>query len=416
MPRPRKVPGEKKTEKTDEDARTLAVASVVPPSAGDDQEDDDAEEIEEDDDQDDGEDDEDDDDDDEEDDDGDREDDTFDKMMAKLTGAAVQPAKGGAAPGSDLGSMLVVMMMQERAQSRREAREMRREQAKAKASMDRLMLSILLKGNKPDPFMLEMFKTMAGGEQQKATFKAMMDINSENAKAQLANMKELFSSTDELKNRVFEQVLSRMEGNGKDSSSGSVALDVIRELKDVAAPIITSMASKNQPRTQTRNQAQVAPGTGSVPALPNPGAGSEAQAPDPVSIIMRTVHHVHAHPNMTPAERRRIRSQLATVIMDVPALAEAIVQDDEKGAAECVQAYVLSDPTILAWVQQPGVADWLNAYLKNEIADVLDAMMEVEEGPSGDQNDEGDEDEPEGERRTVVAKATAGVNGNGNHS
>ncbi len=291
----------------------------------------------------------------------------FDNLIEKLTDG------GNKKSGRDPMDMFMLMMMEEKREARAE-----------KAQMQKLILSVLpiLLGNKgPDPLMMEIVKSTMNGNQQEKFAQSMMQIQQQQAASNMQMIQSTMENTNKLKDEMTARQLDMMEARmeKQDAPAASPVTEIIRELRLAVEPLVLAKMGQNATAAAAAKREEGSRGG----IHGNPAARIEAPK-DVIPMVLRILKEYHEKKDtFGPTEKRGIRAKLATIILDAPALAKAICNEDTDAVTEICKPYVLADEIVMGWVMQPNVSTWLGDYLINQIAPVLDSMMEAEEKDSG---------------------------------
>lgn len=297
----------------------------------------------------------------------------FDKVLAMLT----NPQRQGSG-GVDMNMLLA---LEEKREARRAAAEARREAQAEKQFMMRMMLMMVQSQQKgPDPLMVEMIKGMMNNKQQEEFTRNMLEMQRNNSAEQIASMRETLKEAAALKDEITRETIEQIR-ESKDGGSDNPTLQIFREIKELAAPIIAAKVGV-KPTATVEHHPQANP-NGAPPTMT---AKSEKER---IPLFLRAVKQAwDLRDSSDRGKKRSVRGAISVVLMDVPNLAQAILDEDSDKAFGMCKEYVIADSTLLNWIQQDGVADWINVYLTKEIAPVLDSMMEAEEdGPTPDETE-----------------------------
>jgi hypothetical protein len=294
----------------------------------------------------------------------------FEKLLSQL----ITPATN---KGGNENSMMVIMLMEQSREARREAREARREAQAQQSNMMNLVLSVMQGANNKtmDPLMVEIIKASLSGKQQEEFTRTMMTLQQNNATQSMEMMRTTMEQAAALKDKMTDEVIETIKENAanRNGEGTSPAMEIFREIRLMAEPIIAAKMGQPVKAPVTENPAQ-------TPKTINaPQAKSEKEL---IPFILRALKHAQETP-MQPAEKRSLRAKISIVIMDVPPLAEAVLNEDADKIGELAKPYVIADPVIFNWITKPEVAAWLQDYLKNQIAPLLDSYAEGEEAEAG---------------------------------
>jgi hypothetical protein len=305
--------------------------------------------------------------------------------------------EGGKAEATDLDKLLAIKKLELDAAERRlaqekEDRRTEREEARRAETMKMIiglgstLLPALL--NKPtmDPALLAMLSNRNGADE----FKNMMEMQRQQAAQSMESLKTallgIMSTKDEMHKRLLEDALERAEDGGGESSGGFAG--TLRELRLSlgalgGAGILAGAASAPAP----------------APALPAPSANGENPPPRPAP-------RAPAHPVVTVMRQLKLfqegkvtkpalaRAALVTVVLQDDELARLITAGDGNELFSYCAPHVGQHADLMQWIQIPGVAEWLELFIGDRLAPLVEEAMDDGEGDDGE-DETVDDAEPE---------------------
>ncbi len=324
----------------------------------------------------------------------DADDDKFEKILLSLTAG-----KPLASPDSnskrDPMEFFMLMMMQNQRETRREIQEAKREKNDF-LKMALTLLPSLLGPKGPDPLMIEMVKGMMGNKQQEEFTKSILTMQQANSQANLDMIRQSSESMMKAREEANRDEVDRLrERLDKEPGASSPVTEIVREMRLLAEPFIAAkFGAGSAAKTETKtNPSQ-------TPKIEGP-----TSRPEQIPIILRALKNLHESASMSKSDKNLVRAKIASIIIEIPPLAEAIcnIVPGEEGnpareqVADICKPYVMADGALAAWLMKPETQPWLDYTLIRQIAPIVDSMMEANEVEEGQPVDDDDETDLDGE-------------------
>lgn len=301
----------------------------------------------------------------------------FDAIVAKFAAG-----NGG---GSDNGMMPMLFMMMKSERDDRKA---------SSQNMMNMLMSLLpviipmFAAKGPDPLMLEMIRGMMSGKDQTEQFKQMLELQRQNTASSIDQLKTMFVSMMEQKDKINEEALRRASEN--DGGGKSTAVEVLREIRlGVAqlamAPTPPGMAAVEQPGEKSSS---AAPAEAAPALLHNPGSTAAPKvAKDVVPqtlLILRQLKKIQENPgHEKQAEWRAILvamtlrdEDMLDILMSDNDTPEQMQENQIKLVDHCTP-FITTNPDVMGWAKKEGVAAWLSTFVNKKLIPMLaDALDE----------------------------------------
>ncbi len=342
--------------------------------------------------------------------DSDNDDDTeddgpFDDIMSKLAGQKNS--------GLDANTLLM-MQMQERVQRdaeryRREERENNRQRMMMFVALLTPVLPILVEkifGKKDDPMLAKLLEGVLAKTNNTDMLKDFMGFMSTGNQTMLQNAITQLASVGSIKDQMYQEELKRMRERDDDDKETPQSHPIIEGMRE--ARLLMESSGFKLGGTSTRAhtvalndpiQPKIANAPEATPPVADTATPSNPPKAQPVAIFLRTLHGLHTQGDKTTAPQRiRIRSKLASVIIDDPILTQAILDGDRDALTKLGEPIVMNDPMLLEWIVKPGVDQWILEYISKQIGPILDELVNAEEYAEGEES----ETDPETEQQPAT--------------
>jgi hypothetical protein len=284
--------------------------------------------------------------------------DDFDRILAAITGAN-QPNRGAV----DSNSLLLMFMMQQQKQAQAD-----------KQDFLKLAISVLpaLLKKEVDPLMMQLLGNALGGKNQEQFMSMMMEMNNRQNQSSMDMVTRTMEATNKMKDEIVAARLGELEEKAERGPTGSVWLDVMREVKGMVEPIIAARVNGQAAKVAVEGQSATMRVGG--PAKP------ERVGKDPVAVALYTLKQAFENRERIDARGMRgLASKLASVIMDHDELTDCVIDQNDEGVTAICKPYVIADPDLLKFLQSDGAAQWVSEFLSKRIAPILDTMCAVED-------------------------------------
>lgn len=315
---------------------------------------------------------------------------TVDQILENLTAA---PAGANPADaGIDKLIKLEELRRQERKEDAEREREQRREDREAARASDQMkmiiglattLLPMMNRGT--DPALIAALTNRGSGEEMKSILEMQRQQAAAQQDMQLKSFMSIIAVKDELNKQVLSDVINRQEESDGGAGAGGVA-GIMREVR-LGLGAVGGILGGRQPAPVE------------VPALspPTPDSQPTQQAPQqqqqkarqhPVVIILKQLKAMQEGKVSKPLVAR---AAMVTVALNDEGLIDALLSDQEDDVFAYCLPHVRSESDLVAWLQGPGVTDWLGNYLKNQLIPQVDmAVNGFDETESGDDKSEAD--------------------------
>ncbi len=296
----------------------------------------------------------------------------LDKILEAIKG----PSGGAGGGGMDMATLMVMQMQNDRA-DRAASRQMMMQLVTAIAP---LLLPMLMQKKEADPILMTVLSSVLGKQNDGAQLQQFMQMMSAATNMSMEQMKTSMLGIMELKDQQTKKMLE--ERGEDDGDGGSPAAAIMREVRlglGAVVGMLPSAQPQPQPAQVTMHPPAALPAPGSSPARP---AG---QRPPPVVVVL---HQLQAIQSGKVKESPASWAALSTVALQDDALLTALDDCTDEDLQPLFQ-YCLphlqvkaadgSQP-LLTWVQQDGVATWIDDRVRRKLLPLIDAARDDGEG------------------------------------
>jgi hypothetical protein len=223
--------------------------------------------------------------------------------------------------------------------------------------------AVLAKVGQPDPLVLKLLDNQGKREELTDFFKVQAESMRMASTLQTDSLKQVMVASQEVQGQLMRQaaeVAAHRDGGDSWAGIGSVlsaTASVVAALRggDASALLAAPLPIPTVTIGERRLPIAVDRPRPAIPAAP----ATLVEQPDPVGKSLRQVRAVHQGGQGDEATALR---QIVDGLP--PALSQAIRAGDVAMIQREVMPAVQMDPTLGEWLSQPGVGDWLTAYLQ----------------------------------------------------
>lgn len=337
---------------------------------------------------------------------------SVDDILAKF-------AEGAQEGDSSLDKVLALKRLDIEARERAEAtaREDRRRDADEARRSDMMKMliglgttilpALLNKG--PDPLVATLLQaTIAKSGSGADEFRNMMEMQRQQSAAAMDSLKTallgVMTVKDELHKQTIGELIDKLDNAGEGDSGGGVA-GTLREIR-LALGAVAGISGASPARAD--NPAIAAP---SESVAENPGAqGRPAGQPAPparrpVEVVL---YQLMALQQGKVAKPKLARAAMGTVALQDEELTKLLLSEEPDAMARLMdycQPAVVKDQALLQWITSDGVAEWVEAYVRDQLCPLIDELAGEADAET---DEEGEEDGQEPETLTPASIGGAG--------
>ena len=335
----------------------------------------------------------------------------LDAILEKLT-APAGAADAGAAETSSIERLIKLEEMRQAAQDRRDAREReeRREERTEAARSDQMKMILALATSilpsimkrETDPALMAIITATIGksgsGEEMRSILEMQRQQSAATMDLQLKSLLSVIATKDELNKKVLEDVMSRQDEGGDGGGSSGVA-GIMKEVR-LGLSAVGGMLGGSRPAEPQ------APLSLNPPA---PAATTDApkQTSGPRHPVLVVLHQLKALQEGKVGKPLVARAAMVTVALNDEGLIDALLSDDGEDVYAYCLPHVKNDAVLIAWLQAPGVGEWLKNYLETQLVPQVDMAV------NGFEDDGENADAPAPAGPTANAQAAAPIPGQG---
>jgi hypothetical protein len=252
---------------------------------------------------------------------------------------------------------------------------------------DALLAAVLAKIGQPDPLVLKLLDTHGKREELTDFFKVQAESMRMASTLQTDSLKQVMTASQEVQSHLMRQaaeVAANRDGNGGWDGIGTV----LSATANIIAALRNQQASASAVPTPAAAHSTASPRRlVALPTATTRAAATSSTAPlDAVVVSLRLARAVQQ------GERIDDIATLHSIAAGLPAdLAVAIAAGDVAALQRIVLPAVQADPSLGAWLGQPGVGDWLTGYLQR-LRTELSGTPTSQPNPSPSESEPTDDD------------------------